>query len=116
MYLQAISDFALTVTGQDRALGRVVAQPPPDPAEDDGMMLSDLILGEVAGAITAQYAPDEVAVSLADEGIPRAQLPLPNDAGDGDAHALLAALWRWGSGGRRMLRKFVGRWLDDRCG
>jgi hypothetical protein len=66
------------------------AQPPPDPAEDDGMMLSDLILGEVAGAITAQYAPDEVAVSLADEGIPRAQLPLPNDAGDGDAHALLA--------------------------
>jgi hypothetical protein len=30
VYVQAISDFALTVTGQDRARGRVVAQPPPD--------------------------------------------------------------------------------------
>ena len=114
VYLQAISDFALTVTGQDRARGRVVVQPLPDPAEDDGRMLSDLILREAGDAITAQYAPDEVAVFLADEGIPPAQLPLPDDAGQGDAHAALAALWRWGSEGRRLLRRFVGRWLDDR--
>ena len=60
-YVQEISDFALTVSGQDRARGRVVAQPPPDPADDDGRMLSDLILREITDAITAQYAPDEVA-------------------------------------------------------
>jgi uncharacterized protein (TIGR02391 family) len=113
-YVQAISGFALTVTGQDRARGRVVAQPPPDPADDDGRMLSDLILREIADAITTQYAPDEVARFLAEEGIPPAQLPRPDGTEHGDAHAVLAALWRWGSEGRRAMRRFMGRWLDDR--
>ncbi len=27
---------------------------------------------------------------------------------------VLAALWRFGSEGRRLFRRFVGRWLDDR--
>src|SRR5271165_3210393 len=31
-YLQALSDFGLTIPGQDPARGRVVTQPPPDPA------------------------------------------------------------------------------------
>ena len=114
VYVQAISNFALTVTGQDRARGRVVAQPPPDPADDDGRMLSDMILRQIAGAVTAQYAPDEVAEFLAEEGIPPAQLILPDEIAEGDAHAVLAALWRWGSEGRRSVRRFIGRWLDDR--
>lgn len=114
VYVQAISNFALTVTGQDRARGRVVAQPPPDPADDDGRMLSDLILRQVADAITVQYASDEAAEFLAEEGIPPAQLILPDGAAEGDAHAVLAALWRWGSEGRRAVRRFIGRWLDDR--
>jgi uncharacterized protein (TIGR02391 family) len=113
-YVQTISDFALTVPGQDRARGRVVAQPPPDPADDDERMLSNLILRQVADAITAQYAPDEVAEFLADEGIPPAQLTLPEGTEDGDARAILAALWRWGSEGRRAVRRFIGCWLDDR--
>jgi hypothetical protein len=113
VYVQAISNFALTVTGQDRARGRVIAQPPPDPADDDGRMLSDLILRQIADAITAQYAPDEVAEFLAEEGIPPAQLTMPDGTEDSDAHAVLAALWRWGSEGRRSARRFIGRWLDD---
>jgi uncharacterized protein (TIGR02391 family) len=112
-YVQAISNFALTVEGQDRARGRIVAQPPPDPAEDDERMLSDLILRQITDAITTQYAPDEVAQFLAEEGIPPAQLPLPDGIEPGDAHAVLAALWRWGSEGRRTVRRFIGRWLDD---
>ena len=112
-YVQAISGFALTVTGQDRARGQVIAQPLPDPADDDGRMLSDLILRQIADAITAQYAPDEVAKFLAEEGIPPAQLTLPEGTGEGDAHVMLAALWRWGSEGRRTARRFIGRWLDD---
>jgi uncharacterized protein (TIGR02391 family) len=113
-YLQTVSDFALTVEGQNRARGRMVVQPLPDPAEDDGRKLSNLIVKEVAAAITEQYAPDEVADFLAEEGIPPGQLDLPDDISAGDAHAILAALWRWGSEGRRTVRRFIGRWLDDR--
>src|SRR5262249_10139262 len=58
--------------------------------------------------------PDEVAAFLREEGIPPEQLPLPEGTGRGDAHAILAALWRWGSEGRRTLRTFLGRWLDNR--
>lgn len=112
-YLQTLSEFALTVAGQDRARGRIIAQPLPDPGEDDGRPISDLILRQVAAAITEQYAPDEVAAFLAEEGIPPRQMPLPDGTGPGDAHAILAALWRWGSEGRRELRRFAGRWLDD---
>lgn len=109
-YLQTISDFALTVEGQDRARGRMVVQPLPDPAEDDGRKISNLILKEVAAAITEQYAPDKVADFLAEEGIPPQELTLPDGIAPGDAHEILADLWRWGSEGRRI----IGRWLDDR--
>src|SRR6266852_2719224 len=47
-YLQTLSEFALTVDGQDRARGRLVVQPPRDPAEDDGRKLSKLIVEQVA--------------------------------------------------------------------
>jgi hypothetical protein len=112
-YLQTLSDFALTVAGQDRARGRMVVQPLPDPGEDDGRPISNLILKQVAAAITEQYAPDEVAAFLAEEGIPPQHMDLPAGTGLGDAHAVLAALWRWGSEGRREFRRFLGRWLDD---
>jgi len=112
-YLQNLWDFALTVTGQDRARGRMLALPVPDPAEDDGRPVSDLIIRQVAAAIAEEYAPDEVAAFLAEEGIPPAQMPLPDGAHPGDPHTVLAALWRWGSESRRMTRRFLGRWLDD---
>ena len=112
-YLQTLSDFALTVAGQDRGRGRMVSQPVPDPGEDDGRPISNLILRQVAGAITEQYAPDEVAGFLAEEGIPPRQMSLPEHTKPGDALMVLSALWRWGSEGRRTLRGFLGRWLDD---
>lgn len=96
-YLQTVSGFALTVEGQDRARGRMVVQPLPDPAEDDGRKLSNLILKEVAAAITVEYAPDKEAEFLAEEGIPPRELALPNGVAAGDAHEILAAVWRWGS-------------------
>jgi uncharacterized protein (TIGR02391 family) len=112
-YLQTLSDFALTVAGQDRARGRMVAQPLPDPCEDDGRPISNLILKQVAAAITEQYAPDEVEDFLAEDGIPPQKMDLPDGIRRGDAHAVLAAVWRWGSEGRREFRRFLGRWLDD---
>ncbi len=111
-YVQNLWDLALTVAGQDRARGQMITQPFPDPAEDDGRQLSDLIIRQVAASIAGQYATDEVAVFLAEEGIPPVQMPVPVGTGPGDAHAILAALWRWGSEGRRMSRRFLGRWLD----
>jgi hypothetical protein len=58
------------VQGQDRARGRIFVQPLPDPAVDDGRPLSSLVLKEIGAAITEQYAPDEVAEFLREEGIP----------------------------------------------
>lgn len=93
-YLQTLSDFALTVKGRDRAGRRVVVQPPPDPAEDDGRQLSNLIFKQIAAAITEEYAPDEVVEFLGDEGIPPEQLPRSADMAGGDAYTIVASLWR----------------------
>ena len=43
-YLQTLSGFALTVEGQDRARGRMIGRPEPQPGEDNGRPISDLIL------------------------------------------------------------------------
>jgi uncharacterized protein (TIGR02391 family) len=112
-YLQTISDFALTVEGQDRARGRVIARPEPEPGEDDGRPVSDLILREVGTAITEQYAADDRVLLLAEEGIPPEHMTLAQDMSSDDVHAVLAAVWRWGSPGRRAVRRFLGRWLDN---
>jgi uncharacterized protein (TIGR02391 family) len=111
-YLQQIQDLALTSAGQDRARNRMVVLPEPDPGEDDGHDLSDLILRQVAEAITVEYAPDQLVVFLGEQGILPDWLALPNGASGTDAHAVLAAVWRAGSVGRRLVRHFLGRWLD----
>lgn len=111
-YLQQISDLALTSAGQDRARNRAVPLPPPDPNEDDGHDLSDLILRQAGKAITQEYAADQVVTFLAEQGIPPDWLSLPEETRPGDAHAVLAAVWRAGSMGRRVVRRFLGRWLD----
>ena len=93
----------------------MIAQPEPDPARttaDDGQR-SDPRAGR-RGRSPTQYAPDEVAEFLTEEGIPPAQCRSPEGTTEADAHAILAALWRWGSEGRRTVRRFLGRWLDDR--
>lgn len=111
-YLQQIQDIALTSAGQDRARNQVVVLPPPDPEEDDGHDLSDLILRQVADAITREYAPDQVVTFLGEQGMPPDWLPLPEGTAAGDAHAILASVWRAGSMGRGVVRHFLGRWLD----
>lgn len=111
-YLQQIQDLALTPAGQDRARHRVVILPPPDPGEDDGHDLSDLIVRRVAEAITSEYAADQIATFLKEQGLPPDWLALPEGTTTGDAHTVLATAWRAGSEGRRLVRHFLGRWLD----
>ncbi len=86
-YLQQIRDIALTVPGRDRARGRVVFQPLPDPAEDDNRKISDLIFRRIAEAIDEQDVPADVASLLADEGIPPPPLELPGRPEEFDAYA-----------------------------
>jgi uncharacterized protein (TIGR02391 family) len=113
-YLQTIWNFALSVEGQDRARGRVIVQPLPDPDDDDGRLLSDLTLRRIAAGLDEEYAPDQVSELLSDEEIPPAYFAVPEVQPHGPTHAILATLWRSGSDGRRRVRRFVGRWLDDR--
>lgn len=115
MYLQSISDFALTVAGQDRARGRMLAIDPPDPAEDDGRLISSLTLGIIADAIAEKYTPEQAAVFLREAGLPPATLTPPADANRDDVRGLLQFLAdHSGSEGRRALRSFIGSWLNDR--
>jgi len=51
---------------------------------------------------------------LREEGIPPTAMDLPAGTGHGDVYAILSALWAWGTEGRRLARRFIGRWLDDR--
>src|ERR1700730_10172992 len=112
-YLQQIRDFALTVAGQDRARGRVVVQPLPDPAEDDGRLISTLILQRVAEAIDKEYSEGQAVTFLEESGALFPELPQDRERA-GQAEEVLLALNEWGSEGRRILRSFLGRWLDDR--
>jgi uncharacterized protein (TIGR02391 family) len=113
-YLQTISNFALTVAGQDRARGRQVAQRTPDPTEDDGRPISILILSQVAAEISEEYGMDQIPVFLREAGIPPESLILPVEIERHDIASILAWLDQCGSEGRRALRSFIGRWLDDR--
>ena len=113
-YLEQLKDFALTPQGQDRARGRMVVRELPDPSEDDGRAISNLILGQVAEAIEAEYSSTQAVTFLSESGIPLEQLPLDTrPEGSGWVHHVLVTLDRWGSEGRRPLRRFLGRWLDD---
>jgi uncharacterized protein (TIGR02391 family) len=120
-WLQQARNFALTVKGQDRARGIRVVQHLPDPAEDDGRQISGLILQQIASAIAEEYTTShQILTFLAEGEIPLDRLPLPEGTSGIDAdrggfvYAVLIGLEMWGSEGRRILRSFIGAWLDDR--
>jgi uncharacterized protein (TIGR02391 family) len=119
-YLQQIQDLALTPAGQDRARGQLVVQPLPDPDDDDGHQLSDLILRQIADGIVYQLDPIQAAMLLAEEGLPPAWLgevlgeDPPDPAVLGGVHNTLLLTWHaGGSEGRRLVRRFLGRWIDQ---
>lgn len=119
-YLEQIRDFALTVKGQDRARGIRVVQPLPNPDEDDDRPIPALVLQQIANAIAEEYSPQQILVFLDEAGIPLDRLPLPEQAPGARPDpgsfvcGVLIGLDQWGSDGRRILRSFIGSWLDDR--
>ncbi len=114
-YLQTLWNFALTVPGQDRARGIRIVEPLPDPDEDDDRPISSLILQQVGEAIEANYSREQLVTFLHESGVPLDGLPaVPANGRIDTVHSVLTALGQWGSEGRRILRRFVGSWLDDR--
>ena len=92
----------------------MIERPAPIPGEDDGHELSDLVIQQAAEIITREYAADQRVTFLAEEGIPPGWLRLPEEAAPDDVHAVLAQTWRAASMGRQLVRRFLGRWLDER--
>jgi hypothetical protein len=119
-YLQRMKAFALTVKGQDRARGIRVVQPLPNPTEDDGHAISALVLQRIAVAIAEEYTPQQLLVFLDEAGVTLDRLAFPAETPDvradprGFVCGVLIGLDQWGSYGRRILREFIGSWLDDR--
>lgn len=119
-WLQQVRSFGLTVKGQDRARGIRVVQPLPNPDEDDGRNISGLLLEQIALAIATEYMPQQIMVFLLEGGVPLDRLPLPVGTPQVDpdragfVYGVLVGLDLWGSEGRRILRSFIGAWIDDR--
>ncbi len=115
-WLQQVSEIRLTIAGRDRARGRLVLLPPPDPDEDDGRMITGATLDEIAKAISDTYSASQIPRYLVESGIPPELLP-GDDPSAGKLNYVfttLDTLQDGGSAARRALREFIGGWLDGR--
>ncbi len=115
MWLQTIDEIKLTLSGRDRARGRLILTELPDPDEDDGRIITGLTMEEVARSIGDTYTAAQLPRYLRESGIPEDAVP---DAVTGDkwqyAFGVLESLHEGGSAARRALREFIGGWLDGR--
>lgn len=114
-WLQQIWEIRLTLAGRDRARGRVIQRPLPDADEDDDRLITGLTLEEIARSIGDVYTGKQLPRYLRDCGVPEGYL----GGADGQAKweyvmSVLEQLHDGGSEARRVLREFVGGWLDGR--
>ena len=114
-WLQEIRDIRLTISGRDRARGRVVMKQLPSPDEDDDRLITGMTLEEIARAVGDTYTPSQLPRFLSDSGIPADYLDSVEGL-DNWAYVLgvLERLHEGGSAARRVLREFIGRWLENK--
>ncbi len=114
-WLHEIYNLRLTLAGRDRARGRIIQRPLPDPDEDDDRPITGMTLEEIARAIGDTYSGSQLPRYLRDEGIPEEFVP-PAVAGSKWEYVLevLEGLHDGGSAARRALREFLGGWLEGR--
>lgn len=114
-WLQEIRDLCLTIAGRDRARGRLVLRPLPDPGEDDDRPITGMTLEEIARAIGDTYTGSQLPRYLRESGIPE-PFVLTEVTGSKWEYvlAVFEALHDGGSAARRALRLFVGGWLEGR--
>jgi uncharacterized protein (TIGR02391 family) len=114
-WLQQIWDLRLTIAGRDRARGRVIQTPLPDPEADDDRPITGMTLEEIARAIGDTYTASQLPRYLRDSGIPEEYLPaaVPENKWS-YVFEVLEGLHDGGSASRRVLRQFLGGWLEGR--
>jgi uncharacterized protein (TIGR02391 family) len=114
-WLQQMNDLRLTLDGRDRARGREIIRPLPDPEEDDDRPITGMTLEEIARAIGDTYTAGQLPRYLRESGIPE-QFVATGPAGNKWEYVLAAfeALHDGGSAARRALRQFIGGWLEGR--
>jgi hypothetical protein len=114
-WLQEIRDIRLTLAGRDRARGRVVIKPLPDPDQDDDRLIAGMTLEEVARAIGDSFTASQLPRFLRDSGVPEDFVTAVG--GEDNWEYVLAVFERLHDGGsaaRRVLRQFLGQWLENR--
>jgi uncharacterized protein (TIGR02391 family) len=113
-WLQQIGEFALTIKGRDRALGRVIVVPLEDPAHDDGRMILGSTLEEIGRAVGDSCTEAQLPRFLSESGIPVDSVPFTVTGDKWEYCArVMESLLDGGSAARRILRQFIGRWLSD---
>jgi hypothetical protein len=114
-WLQQINDIRLVLDGRDRARGRVIQRPLPDPDEDDDRPITGMTLEEIARAIGDTYNAPQLPRYLRESGIPQEFLPA-EVVGNKWEYVLgvFEALHDGGSAARRALRQFISGWLEGR--
>ena len=114
-WLQQICDLSLTIAGRDRARGREVIVELPDPDQDDGRIISGLVLEEIARGIADAFTPTQLPIFLVSSGVPKEFTPSPVTGEKWEyVLSVLSTLHDGGSAARRALRVFIGAWLSDR--
>ncbi len=114
-WLQQIWDIRLTLAGRDRAQGRVVVRPLPDPDEDDDRPITGMTLEEIAREIGSTFSGAQLPRYLRESGIPSEFIP-PVVEGTKWVYVsdVFERLHDGGSAARRALREFIGGWLLGR--
>jgi uncharacterized protein (TIGR02391 family) len=111
-WLQQIRDIRLELSGRDRALGREVYRPLPDPDEDDDRPIAGMTLEEIARAIGDVYTGSQIPRFLHDSGVPDEYIPEFKGSKWEYLFAVFVELHDGGSATRRALRRFIGGWLE----
>lgn len=112
-FLDTLREIQLTPFGRDRAVGRVVLVPLPDPSEDDGRPIASLTLEEVSRSIAERYSSAQLSDFLVESGIDTEDLAADVQPSWGFVRSTLLGLLQGGSAKRRILRRFLGAWLSD---
>ena len=114
-WLQDIRELHLTLLGRDRARGRVVLSRLPDLDEDDGRIITGMVMEEIARVIGDTYTASQLPRHLYESGVPAEYLP---ERVEGDnwkyVFDVFERLHNGGSAARRSLREFIGGWLEGR--
>jgi len=114
-WLQQIWDIRLMLAGRDRARGRVIQRPLPDPDEDDDRPITGMTLEEIARAIGDTYTAPQLPRYLRESGIPEEFIPAEVVGSKWEyVLGIFEALHDGGSAARRALREFIGGWLEGR--